>query len=435
MDTAQAVDTAHRGLPPGPSGRLATTFRFARSPLAALDEWRTRYGDPFTIKAVNGDVVTTGRPELIKSIFSFSPDELAPFAVHAILPLAGEHSIFANQGAAHTRQRRLLMPPFHGDRMRTYNEIFAEATRRQVATAEGPTKMLPLAQRISLEVISRAVFGVATEALEEVERAVRRLVRAANPLLLFFPALQVELAGWGPMATLRRAREHIDALLQARIDAARQVQGGQDILSLLVATRDDTGRPLDEQEIKDHLRTLLFAGHETTAIVLAWAVDQLGRHPEVLDALRNEIDADAEPRWLPAVVYETLRLYPPASEVLRVLRTPMTLDEWTLPVGAVVSPSIHLLHRDPAIYPNPDRFQPQRFLDIKPRSEHFLPFGGGHRRCIGAAFATRELMIMVRTLVAEFDFMLLNDRPPRVVRRNVTLAPSDDVPVRFQPRR
>ena len=411
-----------------------TTLRFARTPLASLDRWAARYGDPFTIRAVNGNVVTTGRPELIKTIFAQDPDQYLPFGVDAIVVLAGRRSIFVQNGTAHRRQRRLLMPPFHGARLEAYETIVADATRHRMSAAGNrPTAMLEVAQAISLDVIIRAVFGAREEETEAIEAAVQSLVSATHPLLLFIPAFQRELAGRGPFARLRRALSETDMLLQERIRKARD-NGGDDILSLLLAARDEDGAPMTDDEIRDHLRTLLFAGHETTAIALTWAVDLLGRHPDVAVRARQETLNDGPSPCLSAVVDETLRLYPPVSEVLRLLKTPMSLGSWTLPEGTVVSPSIHLLHRNPTVYDEPDRFRPERFIDRKPKPDHFMPFGGGHRRCIGAAFARWEMTVALATILREFDVEPVNERPPRVVRRNVTLAPSDGVPVSVRPR-
>ncbi|MEO1335639.1 MAG: cytochrome P450, partial [Myxococcota bacterium] len=403
-------------------------MRFARDPITTLDRWRAKYGDPFTIPAINGDVVTTGRPELIHAIFAAAPHRYAPFGVQALEPVVGPHSILIQQGRTHLRQRRLLMPPFHGERMRTYAEIFAEVTRTRAHAAKGQTSMLALAQAISLDVIIRAVFGIEEVDRPEVEQIVVSLTRATSPLLLFIPALQRSFGGWGPYARLRRALDRTDAMLQARIETARSTPGGQDILSLLLQTRDENGEPMSDGEIRDHLRTLLFAGHETSAITLAWAVDLLLRHPEILQTLKAELEADANSPWLAATVNETLRLYPAVTEALRALCTPMTIDRWTLPEGAVVAPSIHLLHRNPDVYDEPSAFRPDRFVSKKPNPQHFIPFGGGHRRCIGAAFAQYELGIALRTLITEFDLKLVHPRPPRVVRRNITLGPSDGVP-------
>ena len=371
-------------------------------------------------------------------ILAEDPSRFTPFAVQALLPVVGPDSIFVNRGDRHRQQRRWLMPPFHGQRMRLYGETIAEVARHRASTAAGGrTSMLSVAQSISLEVIIRTVFGVGGRDVAEVETAVTELVAATHPLLLFIPALQRTIAGRGPYARLRRAIARTDVLLQRRIEAARRAGDGTDILSLLLSVRDADGAAIPDSELRDHLRTLLFAGHETTAISIAWAVDQLARHPAVRHGLREALDRDEQDPALDATVYEVLRMFPPVSEVVRALRAPLQLADWTLPTGAVVSPSIHLLHRNPDLYDDPGVFRPDRFANGKPSADRFLPFGGGYRRCLGAAFAQYELTAVLRTLVMEFDFEVVNDAPPRVARRNVTLAPSDGVPIelRVRPRR
>ena len=422
-------------LPPGPRGRLLPTLRFAMRPTVSLTRWRRRYGPTFTIRAVNGDVVSTCDPALIKTIFAEHPDTYAPFGVRAVDALVGPESIFVQASGSHRRQRKLLMPPFHGTRMRTYAETFRTVTRRHVASASD-VSMLDLAQSISLEIITRAVFGADEGSVETMNETIRRLVDAVDPLVLFLPVLQKSWGGLSPFPRMMRARAATDTLLIDRIHAARRGEGGgDDILSMLVATRDDQGHALSDTEIVDHLRTLLFAGHETTAISLAWAVDQLARHRDVLSRLREDLQSDTPRGWLTAVVNEVLRLFPPVSEVLRTLRRPMTLGKWLLPTGAVVSPSLYLLHRSPELYAEPDAFRPHRFIDTKPNPDHFMPFGGGHRRCIGAAFAQQELTAALETIVREFDFEVQRAQPPRMIRRNITLAPSDGVPIRIKARR
>lgn len=425
------------GLPPGPKNRWLTTVQFARDPTGCLRRWKARYGDPFTVRAVNGDVVTTARPELVKTIFARDPEDYGPFAADALIPMIGAHSIFVQQGPAHRRQRRLLMPPFHGARMRHYAEVVAEVTRRQAGAASSTT-MMALAQRISLEVILRAVFG-ANDAAEarSLEREIARLIKTINPLVVFIPALQRRFGGLGPFARFERQRRATDALLYARIAATRTaLERGEertDVLSLLLSARDEAGQPMADEEIRDHLATLLFAGHETTAISLAWAVDLVGRHPPVKARLQAEASS-GETSYVAAVAKETLRLYPPLTEALRLLRRPMTLGAWRLPAGAVVSPSIYLLHRDAALYDDPDCFRPERFIDSAPSADHYLPFGGGHRRCIGAAFAQFELEGALHALFDAFEIELVSGRAPALVRRNVTVAPSDNVPVQIKPR-
>lgn len=434
-------------LPAGPAGKLRSTYRILRDPMASLPAWHRRFGDPFTIPTVNGTVVMTGDPKLVKEIFAASPSVFAPFATQGIGPTIGDGSLLALHEPRHMRERKLLMPAFHGERMRTYAETMAVVAAQQFGEAAGSAQFsaLELAQSISLEVIVRAVFGAQDDARARVlSDAVLSLVEHTSPLLFFMPFLHRDFGGFGPWARFRKHHVHLDRLLQEQIERARAHEDGVDICSLLVRARYEDGAPMSDGDIRDELRTLLFAGHETTAITIAWVLDHVHRHPEVLARLRDELatlgDAPdpaeyARQPYLEAVCKEAMRIYPVVTEVLRMLVAPFRLGEWELPARVAVSAGALLVHRREDLYPEPLAFRPDRFLERKFAPWEYLPFGGGHRRCIGAAFASFEMAVVLGTALSGFEFELLEDRTPRPVRRAVTMAPGGGVPLRAKARR
>lgn len=417
-----------------------------RSPFESVPAWQRKFGDPFTVPTVNGTVVMTGDPRLVKEIFGASPGVFGAWAAQALVSTIGAGSVLALDEPRHMRERKLLMPPFHGERMRAYGRTIANVARERFAAAAGRPSFaaLELAQSISLEVIVRAVFGARNDATAHaLQTAVIKLANGASPFLFFMPFLQREFGGVGPWARFRRKFEVLDRLLQAQVDQARALEDGVDICSMLVRARYEDGEPMRDGDIRDELRTLLFAGHETTAITIAWVLDHVHRHPAVRDRLLAEIAAlgpepepaaYAELELLGAVCREAMRLYPVVTEVLRMLVAPFRLGGLELSPGVGVSASILLVHRNEELYPEPLAFRPERFLARTFAPWEYLPFGGGHRRCIGAAFATFEMMVVVATALSCFSFELLDPRAPRPVRRAVTMSPSGGVPLRAKAR-
>ena len=325
--------------------------------------------------------------------------------------------------------------------MRAYAETMRAVARRRLDEARGrEVTMMELAQEITLEIIVRAVFGV-----EEPRRVAMMMasiietVDRVHPAFVFAPILQRELGGLGPYARFRRAFERTDAMLQEEIEAGRRRGPGDDILSLLLAARYDDGSAMGDAEIRDELRTVVVAGHETTAMTLAFLVDLLGRAPEPLAEARREaeaaVDAPAEALarlpYVDAVVKETLRLRPILTDAMRTLKAPLGLGELEVPAGMHVAASTVLAHHDPARFPEPERFRPERFLETKPGPCEYLPFGGGHRRCLGAAFADMELRVVTAELLGRYDLRLTSPSRARPVRRNNTKTPSGGVPLRL----
>jgi cytochrome P450 len=339
----------------------------------------------------------------------------------------------------------MMMPPFHGDRMRTYGETMRDVTERALATwpVGRPFPILPETQAITLDVIVRTVFGLAEgAAMETLRERLRRFVSSAvNPVYLW-RALQVDLGRWSPWGRFVRLRHDIDALLDTEIDA-RLAAGNperKDVLHLLLAARDDAGEPMTRAQLRDELMTLLLAGHETTATALAWTMHRILTEPGVLGRVTSELDGIASDgriavesvgtlEYLDAVVKETLRLNPVIPDVMRLVKQPVRIGGVELPPGVAAAPNIYAAHRRAETWPEPDRFRPERFLGTKPSPYEFFPFGGGSRRCIGMAFALHELKVVLATLLARAEFALAPGYGVRVVRRNITWVPSEGMPV------
>lgn len=432
-------------LPPGSKLSLLQTYRYTRNAYEYLAGERAKHGDPFTVYAVNGAVVLTGDPAKVQQIYSADPDTFSPFGPEVARPMFGDNSMLLLSGERHRKERRLLMPAFHGERMRAYGETIRDAAHAAAAAwPKGqPFIFQDSSQWISLEVIIRAVFGVVEPArVEAVRAAILELVAATVPSLLFFPFLQRELFGRGPWARFQRARRRLDLLIATELAArrSRPEEDRPDILARMLAARHDDGAGMSDAEIHDELLTLLFASHETTGIALAWAIYWLHRHPETLEKLLAELDAAGErpePEvlarlpYLDAVVHEALRLYPIVPDSPRLLARPFELAGYTLPAGVGVGVATALLHTRPDLYPEPSRFRPERFEQRRFSPFEYTPFGGGHRRCLGAAFATYEMKIVLATLLRSYRLTLSEPRDVKPGRRNVVLGPATGVRVTF----
>lgn len=432
-----AEQSAHVALPPGPPlHRALQTAIWMRRAQDFLAFCRRRYGDTFTLRiAHEGTWVVTCDPEAVKSVFTGDPRILhAGEGNSVLLPVLGPSSVLLLDDDEHMRQRKLLLPPFHGARMKRYEALMEEIAAAEIERWQpGEVRRLrPRMQALTLEVILRAVFGVAEgERLEELRRALRRLVSFVTN-----PRANVMLAVLGPAGgdRIRSFRERlraVDELLFAEIRERRELAGiaeREDIMSLLIQARDEDGSPMRDKEVRDELLTLLLAGHETTANALAWAVERLARHPEALVRLQEEVDA-GESRFLQAVVQEILRLRPVISVVARRLKAPFAIGQWELPSGIGIVPCIYLMHRREDIYPDPEAFRPERFLEQPPGTYTWIPFGGGVRRCLGAAFAQFEMEVVLRELVARRTLAPARREGERVMRRAFTETPSRNAEV------
>ena len=422
-------------LPDGPAAPgLLQTARFVARPMGFLDDCRRRYGDVFTLTLPPvGRSVFLAAPADVKKVFSLDRvNVMNPGRKFLLEPILGRRSVLLQVGAEHLRRRKLMLPPFHGERMRGYETLVEEITREAVARwpRGRPFPLLPEMREITLDIILRAVFGLHDGARAvELREALRSSLAQADSagMQLTFSMAPHSLRARHPVG---RGLAEIDRLLAAEIGerrAAPDLEQREDILSMLLLARDEDGEPLDDAEMRDQLMTLLVAGHETTATGLAWAFDALFRTPHALARLRDELDGDG--RYLAAVVDEALRVRPVVGEVGRRLGDDVELEGGgRLAAGTDVLASIQLLHRDPALFPEPLAFRPERFLDGSPPSFSWLPFGGGTRRCLGAAFAQFEMRVVLRTVLAEADLRPATDRAERIVRHPVTLAPQNGTP-------
>jgi cytochrome P450 len=429
----------------GPRSSLLKSLRFMKDTAGFFRECVERYGDPFLAHLPMGTVAVTGDPEGLREIFSADPDTFEPLSRMVLEPLVGLNSMLLISGERHKRERKLLMPAFHGERMRAYGALMQQCTRSAMEAVRPGTSLVALdaTQSISLEIIIRAVFGVdEPERARQFRDALTAYSRSYILPISMIPGLRRSFGGRGPWARFQRNAQVLDAMLTEQISRRREdSQAREDILSLLLSTRDEAGQPMSEEELKDELRTLLFAGHETTAIGMAWALYWLHRTPGVKQRLEQELSTlgpQPEPEalmrlpYLGAVCDEALRLYPVVALTNRKVRTSFTLRGYEVPAGMGVVASITLAHSNPAVFPEPEQFRPERFLERKFSPFEYLPFGGGARRCLGAAFALYEMKVVLGTLLAAHRFSLVSDRLIRPVRRHVTLAPEGGVPLRYE---
>jgi cytochrome P450 family 135 len=425
-------------LPRGPRvPSLALTVVWALAPTWVLDRCVRRYGDTFTLTfgPSGRKLVMLSDPEAIKAVFT-APPEVAPSAAGAspIAPVMGPSSVITLTGPEHMRQRKLLLPPFHGERMREYADVIVQATQRSMAEwpIGEPMKLSRRTRAITLEVILRAVFGVEAERMGALRDAIGGLLTPGQTPALLLNALRRPVEA-RPTGSIGRALDHLDVVIYAEI-ARRRAQEDlaerADILSLLMLARDEDGQAMTDQELRDELVTLLLAGHETTATSVAWAIERLVRHPDKLARLVAEIDAADGDEYMQAVISETLRVRPVVPMVVRVLQQPLNVGGRELPRGTRVVPSIYLTNRNPAVYDAPEEFMPERFLDKAPETFSWIPFGGGIRRCIGASFATLEMKLILQTMLSELAPSLparggrLSRKGEWNRRRAITLVPS-----------
>jgi cytochrome P450 len=445
--------TAH--LPPGPPiPRLLQMLYWIRRPIPFMEDCTRTYGDCFTIgfPALPGTPLRSRRPtfvffshpEAIREIFTGPEETLRAGEANAFLePLLGAHSLLLLDGTRHLHERRMMQPPFHGERMQAYGEIMRDITARVVAdwTIGRPFPIHAEMQRITLDVILRTVFGVddGPRLVELRDLLTRLLAFAANPFVML---VQLDLGPLSPWGRLVRLGRRVDEILYAEIARRRATgpEGRADILSLLVAARDERGEPMTDAQLRDEMFTLLVAGHETTATSLAWAFHHVLERPAVHERILDEIarvtgGGPLEPRhvaqleYLDATVKETLRLNPILPVVGRRLQEPMRIGGRDLPAGVIATPCIYLTHRRPDLWPSPDRFDPERFLRARPSPYEFLPFGGGVRRCLGMAFALYEMRTVLATVLSRTALRAAPGHTVRVVRRSITLAPSSGMPV------
>ena len=415
-------------LPPGPREPPAVqTARWLLRPISFLESCRKRFGEAFSVRFLGftTPMVMLSDPAAIRALYTERRHALPPGRGVALLPVVGSRSVLLLEGSEHLARRKLMLPPFHGERMRAYESIVREVVERDVATwpAGQELSVHPRMQAVTLEVIVRAVFGVTDPARgERLRDLLRSLLDATASFGLQFGfMLARRLGAPGPARELRALRAEIDALLLEEI-AARRGTPGEDILSMLLQARFEDGEPMGDQEVCDQLVTLLVAGHETTATALAWTLELLVHHPEALARLQADLDGGGR-EYLKAVIAESLRLRPVVPLAGRRLASELQVDGHLLPAGTDVTPAIWLAHTRADVYPDPFAFRPERFIDGAPPGYAWVPFGGGVRRCLGAAFAEMEMRVALEVLLARVSLTPAADEPERVARRNVTFSP------------
>lgn len=434
---------------PGSGPFLVQTLSWMKDPSGFYLKQLAKHGQPFTANLPIGEVVVTGDPTGIREIFSADPDSFEVLGHLPLVPAVGENSVLVTSGVRHRRKRKLLMPPFHGERMRAYGKLMQELALRAFEDRAPGTKLFAqdATTDISLEVIIRAVFGVTDpKRAARYREVLNAYIDTYTPSIAAFTLLRRNFGGRGPWARFQRNVMALHALLDEELTLrrAQEASTDEDILSLLLAARDEDGQPMPDVELKDELRTLLLAGHETTAISMAWALHHLHRNPGTLETLLEELDALGEqptPEALAAAPYlgavcdEALRLKPVLAGVARRTRVPFTLQGRELPVGTPLLAAVSVAHADPEIFPEPDAFRPERFLERRYSPFEYLPFGGGARRCIGAAFALYEMRVVLGTLLTTHRFSAAEGPPEHPVRRNVTLGPSRKCELIYEGRR
>jgi cytochrome P450 len=428
-------------LPPGPRNALLATLRYLRDPYGSLLGAARKYGDPYTWPTFLGTMVITGDPAGIRTLFAAHPDIYSALGADLLGPVIGESNLILLSGERHRAMRKLYTPLFHGERMRVYGELITRITEEHAGRwpKDRPFPIHESTQDISLEVILQAVLGLGNPAERAAfKSAVLAVIAALKPSFMFIEALRRPMLGLSAWARFQRRRAPAAALFEREVKARRSAPGEprDDILSLLLATRNEDGSSLTDEEILEQMLSLIAAGHETTASALAWAFHFIHRDAAIKERLLQELrslsvplDPESVARlpYLDAVCMETLRLNPVAPLVGRTLRARLTLLGHDVPPGVSVGIGIVNVHRRADLYPEPDRFRPERFLERTYSPAEFLPFGGGSRRCLGAAFAVYEMKLVLAAVLRAHDLRLVSDAPIRPAVRNTTVGPATPI--------
>jgi len=418
-------------LPPGPRMPSALqTIGWWSRPTAFAERCRARYGRRFTIRLFGqSPFVIISDPEEIKQVFQAPPEVLHPGEGASILePIVGPNSVILLDEDPHLRQRKLLLPAFHGERMQRLSGLMSELAEREVASwpIEQPVALHPPVRRLTLEIILRAVFGLERGAqLDELRDLLTEVLAFGDSPLSLIPPAQRLLKGRGPVGRMERISARADELIFGLIEERREQGGdGEDVLSMLLGARDEDGRPMTAPELRDELVTALVAGHETTASQLAWAFERIAREPHVQSRLHAELDDGADEAYLTATINEILRRRPvlPNAEP-RLVKQPIEVGGIRYEPGVVLFASAYLVHHDPDIYPDPYGFRPERFLGQSPGTYTWIPFGGGRRRCIGASFALLEMKLVLRAALQRHELRPAGE-PEVTRRRGIAFSPS-----------
>jgi cytochrome P450 family 135 len=415
-------------LPPGPSlPSDRQTVRWTEEPLFFLEECHELYGDTFTLQLLHlGTWVVLADPEDVKRVFTADKSQLGVGLPNLMLaPLLGWRSVMLIEEPEHMTRRKMMLPPFHGERMKADAEMMAEIARREVRSwpVEEPFELWPRMQAVTQEVIMRAVFGPDEGRLDRLRELLTRLTETVND------ADQLAmLAANGPdwLESSDKYRQAMAPVEEAVLEEARRRReegenGRKDVVSMLVDARYEDGAQMSEKELRDELLTLLTDGPTSTS--LAWAFERLLRHPEKLERLQEEVLGGEGDAYLDAVIKETLRIRPPVPVVVRRLLEPMELGGYEIPAGTVVAPCVYLIHQREDVYPNPGEFEPERFLEQRPGTYTWIPFGGGARRCLAASYAEQEMKRVMRTVLSEVKLRPVESRAEQVARSAIAFSP------------
>jgi unspecific monooxygenase len=416
-------------------------------PLGFQDRYSQKYGDIFTMRLAGlGAFVLIGNPQAIGEIFSQDSQFDVGRGNALAKPLVGANSLMLIDGERHRRERKLLMPPFHGERLQTYARqicLITEQVASQWQVGQAFVARTAM-QKISLEVILQIVFGLSEgERYQQLKPLLTDWLNLTDsPLrssMLFLRFLQQDWGRWTPWGRMKRRQRQVHDLLQAEIESRRtnKNEEGTDVLSLMMAARDENGQAMSDEELRDELLTTLFAGHETTATTLAWAFYQIHQRLDVREKLLKELDSLGEnspPReiaqlpYLTAVCQETLRMYPVLPVIFpRISKSPVKIAGYLFEAETTLMPSIYLVHYREDLYKNARQFKPERFLERQYSPSEYFPFGGGSRRCLGYALAQLEMKLVLATILSKYQLALAEDKPVQLQRRGFTLAPAGGV--------
>ena len=423
------ISTSAPGMPPGPrTPGLVQTLEWMYRPTSFIESCRRRYGDIFSLRLGPGrNTVVVAEPVAARRVMKGDPEVFRAGDANGILkPVVGPASLLVLDGDEHMRHRRILLPAFGANHGPAFVETVRAATRERLASWRvGETvKLQQEMEAISLEAILRLALGPGPEdRLEQFRVLVPEMMRRCASPFTLLPYFRHELGGITPYARLQQMLDGLDALfLDAIVERqASPIEGLDDFLSLLCAATDESGTPLSNRQIRDELLTMIMAGYETTTSALAWTFERLLRSPQVMSRLQDDL-AQGDDEYLDAVIKEVLRLRPVVPVLARKVREEVALNGYVIPAGSVLMVSIYLLHRDPALHPDPTEFRPERFLDGE--GEPWMPFGGGVRRCLGASFAQLEMKVVIREVLAAVTLGALDPADEPVARRRFTFAPA-----------
>lgn len=428
---------AEKGVPPGPrSHHLRQELAWFRRPVEFLEDCRRRFGPIFTARfGPDQRAVFVSDPALVGEIVAGDPEQLRMGDSNGLFrPVVGSNSILLLDGEEHQRHRRMMLPALRRDHVEHFSQLIEAAIEARLSSwpVGSPFRLKPEMEAVAFETIMRIVFGLERSPREaRLRELFPEMMDLCESPFTLLPMFRRSVRGRSPYGRLMTILAELDDVLYGEIADRRAdpyVDERDDLLSLLVRARVDDGTPMTDRELRDELLTMLMAGQETTTSALSWAFERLARHPAAAERLVADLE-HGDQSYLDATIREVLRQRPPIPVAARKLRTPLELGGYTLPEGWVVMACIHLLHREPAVYPSPEEFRPERFLDDPPPKHAWLPFGGGVRRCLGANLAQLEMRVVLRTVMPRVRLAAVSDCPEEIVRSRFAFSPAGDATV------